>query len=179
MTFRPTKLFKNALAVAERTYGKRSGTHRFIVEGRDYPIPETLPPDAAGNITICFANEARTDYDRLRFQLSHEAIHVICGGFKRQCLVFEEGLATHFSLTQSTSDYASRAEATLPRMFANALSAFRKLNPSPEKIRQIRATILIDHLTPTLLERYFGSSPELALVLCDRVSARDADRLNG
>ena len=114
MSFRPTPLFKVLLANAERLYGKRSTNHKFTIKGRDSLTPETILDPAAGEVTIWFANEARHDYDRLRLQLAHEVIHVLCGGFKRECLTFEEGLAVQFSLSVSTEAYAKAAENELP-----------------------------------------------------------------
>ena len=134
MSFRSTPLFKVLLANAERLYGKRSTNHKFTIKGRDSLTPETILDPAAGEVTIWFANEARHDYDRLRLQLAHEVIHVLCGGFKRQCLTFEEGLAVQFSLSVSTEAYAkntSRRHRSWPRL---SVCASAHTSKSPETL---------------------------------------------
>ena len=170
VSFRPTPLFKVLLANAERLYGKRSTNHKFTIKGRDSLTPETILDPAAGEVTIWFANEARHDYDRLRLQLAHEVIHVLCGGFKRECLTFEEGLAVQFSLSVSTEAYAKAAENELPPLYANALARFRELKAIPQQIRDLREKLHIDNLQPSILEEYFAAPPELATALCMRVS---------
>jgi hypothetical protein len=146
--------------------------------GRDSLTPETILDPAAGEVTIWFANEARHDYDRMRLQLAHEAIHVLCGGFKRQCLTFEEGLAVQFSLFVSTQTYANASEHELPPLYANALARFRELKATPQQIRELRKKLHIDDLQPSILEERFGAPSELASALCMRVSPHDPDRRN-
>jgi hypothetical protein len=127
VSFRPTPIFKKVLALAERRYGPRNGAWKIKVQERQSLIPESVLNRDSKAVTIYFANAARYDLDRLRFQLSHAAIHFISGAFKREALTFEEGLAVYFSLDVSEESYRHRAEACLPAMFADALEKFRAL----------------------------------------------------
>jgi hypothetical protein len=93
-------------------------------------------------------------------------------------LVFEEGLATQFSIDMSNPEYGRKCEAKLPALFATALDQFRKLNATDVQILALRGRCLVDDVVPTVLEEMFGATTILAASLCKRVSPHDGDRIN-
>ncbi|MEW6641716.1 MAG: hypothetical protein AB1586_14525 [Pseudomonadota bacterium] len=123
---------------AEQRYGLRTRKfHILKVQGRDNEIPETVP-DGRDGCLVHYYRAAKHDPDRLRFQLSHEAIHVLLGSLKRECRYIEEGLAVWFSLGVSKESYRKVAEDSLPKLFADALALLRQANPTDEKIQNLR-----------------------------------------
>jgi hypothetical protein len=105
---------------AEQRFGLRTRKFRTLkVQGRDNPTPETIP-DGIDGCLVHYYGEIKHDFDRLRFQLSHEAIHVLLGSLRRDCRYIEEGLAVWFSLDVSEESYRKRAEDGLPQLFAEA-----------------------------------------------------------
>ena len=169
----PKKVFLSLLEQAERRFGDRSRKLRIKINGRDHDIPETVP-DGDDGCCVYYYRNARRDMQRLRFQLSHEAIHVLSGAFNREALIFEEGLATSFSLDIFHDDklYQDRARASLPQLFYDALQLFGQLAPTDESIRNLRANCsCLDKITPDLLTQEFHCPNELAMKLCMRVPA--------
>jgi hypothetical protein len=123
---------------AEQRFGVRSRKFRTLkVQGRDDPTPETVPDGVEGCL-VHYYGQVKHDQDRLRFQLSHEAIHVLLGSLKRECRYIEEGLAVWFSLSVSEEGYRKRAEDSLPRLFADSLALLRQTEPTDEKIQNLR-----------------------------------------
>jgi hypothetical protein len=115
--------------------------------------------------------------DTISFQLAHEAVHYICGSFRRHTTKFEEGLAVHFSLTldRRDPDYDKRSEASLPAMFTDCLSLFRQARMTDAIVEEIRASIPnLDDLAPNDLVRF--TEERLAQTLCERVSHNMEDR---
>jgi hypothetical protein len=104
---------------------------------RDDETPETVP-DRDNGCLVHYYGKVKHDADRLRFQLSHEAIHVLLGSLKRECRYIEEGLAVWFSLSVSEDSYSKRAEKGLPKLFAEALTLLRQAKPTDEKIQKLR-----------------------------------------
>jgi hypothetical protein len=171
----PKKTFSDLVLEAERRFGSRTRPIQYEVVGRQNLIPESV--FAGGIATIYFASEARHDFFRLRFQLAHEAVHYICGGFRRDTTKLEEGLAVHFSLTlhRRDPDYDKRSEASLPAMFTDCLSLFRQARMTDAIVEEIRASIPnLDNLAPSDLVRF--TEERLAQTLCERVSHNMEDR---
>jgi hypothetical protein len=123
---------------AERRFGPRTRKFRTLkVQGRESETPETVP-DGDNGCLVYYYNKAKHDPERLRFQISHEAIHVLLGSLKRECRYIEEGLAVWFSLGVSEESYGKRAEATLPKLFTDALELLRQARPTDQKIQALR-----------------------------------------
>ena len=179
MVFRPEKIFREQLVVAERRFGKRAGTYRLEVKGRSSPIPETVLPPGSDTVYVYYFDGALDNGQRLIVQLAHEVVHVVAGAFRRDATLFEEGLATEFSLDRVSSAYKAPCEGDLPPFFRNTLDKFRELKASDAAIKALRKQTTVDAITASVLEKVFGASPELAKALCDRVSIDDADRSIG
>jgi hypothetical protein len=165
--------FRLLLKQAELRFGKRSRKLKIKVESRTELVAETVP-DGDDACVVYYAREAKRDPQRLRFQLAHEAIHVLSGALKREALKFEEGLAVWFSLNFDDSDprYSALARGTLPQMFSEALDLFEQLGPTDEKIKELRSRCnSLDGTTPELLQMVFSTTITLAERLCERVPA--------
>jgi hypothetical protein len=177
MPVRPGKLFRDLLATAERWFGRRHGTWKLRTEGRDNPTPECVADQVSNSVTVYFANEAKSNIDRLRFQLSHEAIHCVSGCFKREALFFEEGLAVQFSMDCSSQAYREQNLPVLPTMFKKAWAHFERLRATDAQLRELRThASSFDDLTPDILVRVLGADPILANALCERVPPDDSLR---
>jgi hypothetical protein len=174
--FRPEKIFREQLEVAEKRFGKRSHDYKLEVRGRSSETPETILAPGSDVVYVHFYDGAVNDGQRLLVQIAHEVVHVVAGAFRRDATVFEEGLAVEFSHDRVSSAYRALSEAALPPLFRNALDKFRELKATDAAIKNLRKRTPIDAITPPLLEEAFGASPELALDLCNRVSIHDADR---
>ena len=163
-------VFMSLLEQAERRFGTRSRKLRIKVNGREEDIPETLAdgPDAC---VVYYYRKVKHNTQRLRFQLAHEAIHVLSGVFRRDALKFEEGLATWFSLDIFRKDpsYYDKAQASIPPLFKDALELFEQLKPTDETITTLRARCsCLDKVSPDLLKEVFDASDKLANKLCER-----------
>jgi hypothetical protein len=155
---------------AEQHFGPRARKFRTLkVEGRDNKTPESIPDGDYGCI-VYYYRLIKRDKDRLQFQLSHEAIHVLLGSLRRDCRYIEEGLAVWFSLSVCEDSYRVKAEASLPKMFANALALFRRTNPTDEGISNLRLlSPNLDHLETNHLVKSFSIDNDLAQQLMERV----------
>jgi hypothetical protein len=123
---------------AEQRFGSRTRKFRTLkVQGRDDETPETVH-DGIDGCLVHYYGAIKHNHNRLRFQLSHEAIHVLLGSLKRECRYIEEGLAVWFSLSVSEENYRKLAEDSLPKLFADALAFLRQANPTNEKIQNLR-----------------------------------------
>jgi hypothetical protein len=109
----PSFLFNQLLLDAEERFGPRSRAMAATVVPRDNPTPETVPNGAEGCF-VYYYGEAQNDPQRLRFQLAHEAIHVLSGALRRDARKLEKGLAVWFSLRQADRKYRRRARSSLP-----------------------------------------------------------------
>jgi hypothetical protein len=169
----PSKLFDRLLSEAEERFGPRSRALNPTVMPRDNVIPETVQnemvPDAC---FVYFAREAEGDYQRLRFQLAHEAIHVLSGVLKRDALKLEEGFAVWFSLNHRKvkEEYRRRAYDSLPPLFKDALKFFRRMKPTDSTIKQLRYECrFFDNVRPESLTKIFSVSGEHARKILQRV----------
>jgi hypothetical protein len=155
---------------AEQRFGPRARKFRTLkVQGRDNETPESVPDGDDGCIVYYYGAVMR-DMDRLRFQLSHEAIHVLLGSLKRDCRYVEEGLAVWYSLSVCEDSYRGRAEASLPKLFADALALFRRTNPTDETISNLRLLSLnLDQLEADHLVKSLSIDNDLAQRLMARV----------
>jgi hypothetical protein len=155
---------------AEQRFGFRARTFRTLkVQGRNNQTPESVPDRDDGCI-VYYYGLVKRDMDRLRFQLSHEAIHVLLGSLRRDCRYIEEGLAVWFSLSVCEDSYRVKAEASLPKLFADALSLFRRTNPTDEAISHLRLLSPdLDRLETDYLVKSLSIDNALAQQLMERV----------
>jgi hypothetical protein len=164
-------VFDDILLKAEQRFGKRSRDLAISVEPRDHKTPESIAIGTNGCVVHYF-RAVEVDSQRLRFQLSHEAIHVLSGNFRRDVPIIEEGLAVSFSLSVMDRNYRRRSKKGdgLSPLFINALSLFDELKSGDDSIRQLRLKCPdLDQVTPTLLISVFSCSMSLASKLCQRV----------
>ncbi len=155
---------------AEQRFGPRTRKFRTLkVQGRDNQTPETVP-DGDGGCLVHYYSKAKHDSERLRFQMSHEAIHVLLGSLQRECRYIEEGLAVWFSLSVAEDAYGKRAEAGLPVLFADALKLLRQAKPTDQKIQALRKLSPdLDDLEVQHLIDALSIDEELAVKLHSRV----------
>jgi hypothetical protein len=166
-----TTLFNELLSAAENRFGTRSRDLTVQVEARDHKTPETIPSGANGCIVYYF-REAESDYQRLRFQLAHEAIHVLSGTLNREALKLEEGLAVWFSLSVMNRQYRKRVEKGdgISRLFLDAFNLFKRLDPNDDKVKRLREKCpALDEAIPELIAEIFAVDIGLASELCQRV----------
>jgi hypothetical protein len=171
ITWNALVLFNELLGKAEQQFGPRSRPLKIQVLPRANPVPESTPNGTDGCI-VHFFTEAATDHERLRFQLAHEAVHVLCGNFIRTATTLEEGLAVWFSLSVSKPPYRKRAEKGegVSALFLDALRLFKRLKPSDQKVKELRlVSPTLDDVTPDMLSRVFGAPKDLVQQLCKRV----------
>lgn len=163
-------VFISLLELAERRFGDRSRNLKIKVNGRDDDIPETVSL-GADKCCVYYYRKAKQHEQRLRFQLAHEAIHVLSGALKRKALKLEEGLAVWFSLdVLDDHSYRDQARVSLSPIFKEALELFEQLTPSDNAIAALRACCsCLDEVAPQHLKQVFGCSHELAVKLCERV----------
>jgi hypothetical protein len=81
-----SSIFREALRYAERRFGERTRKLKIKVEARDNEVPETVA-DGSSACVVYYARKAKRDLDRVRFQLAHEAIHVLSGALT-QCNLY-------------------------------------------------------------------------------------------
>ena len=167
----PSALFDGLLDEAEDRFGPRARQLNIDVVAREHPTPESISngPDSC---TVYFAREAEGNLPRLRFQLAHEAIHVLSGAFKRRATYFEEGFAVWFSLNLREKDraYDHQTHANLPLLFKEALKLFKKLNPTDEKLKLLRTDCpSLDMITADRLKGHFSIADNWVAKLIDRV----------
>jgi hypothetical protein len=178
----PSALFQEELKRSEEQFGSRTRHLATKVEPRD-GIPETAPDGVDGCI-VYFQRAAAKDWQKLRFQLAHEAVHVLSGGLRRDATRFEEGLAVWFSLHANNREYRQRAERELPAMFRDAYNLFKKLEQkyemeSHDKIKALRQQCPdLDNVNSDILIKIFEAPQTLADALCRRVSKHMQDRLS-
>lgn len=155
---------------AEKRFGPRARKFRTLkVQGRDKATPESIREGDDGCI-VYYYGAVKRNVDRLRFQLSHEAIHVLLGSLKRDCRYIEEGLAVWFSLSVCEESYRDLAEASLPKLFADALALFRQAKPTDEAISNLRLLSPdLDKLEPDHLVKSLSIDSDLAHQLMARV----------
>ena len=114
------------------------------------------------------------------FQLSHEAVHCLAPASRRDTIWFEEGLANQVSLTfpEIDENYRQEAEANVPTLFVEPLAAFRSLSATDDQIKQMREEEpCFDKLTPSLIQKYFNTSNELAEKLCRRLPLKRPEKM--
>ena len=172
---REQSLFDQLILKAEERFGPRSYTLAPTVKPWDNPIPETVRdrPDAC---SVYYAREAESNDQLLRFQLAHEAIHVLSGALKREARKLEEGFAVWFSLDQVRRHYRRHARKLLPNLFKRALELFCQLKPTDSKIKELRSECPdLNDARAELLMRIFLVSDEQAQKILERVPfERDA-----
>lgn len=167
------ELFNELLSKAEQRFGARSRTVRIKVLARNKQTPESVADGSDGCIVYYF-QETEKDYQRLRFQLAHEAVHVLSGAFVREARKLEEGLAVWFSLSVINRSYRKRAERGdgVSSLFLDALKWFTKLKATDDRIRAFREKCPnLDFATPELIAKVFRVDMPLASELCQRVPA--------
>lgn len=168
-----TKELLATLRFAENRFGPRVHGWAYkpvLVEGANYP--ETLVNTKAKSAQVRITESTKKYPDQAAFQLAHEAIHCLAPVERRDTIWFEEGLANHFSLTYGGVSQATRVvnETIVPELFREPLEAFRKLNPTDEKIRSMRIEEpVFDNLTPKLIQKHCGADQQLARQLCQRL----------
>jgi hypothetical protein len=74
------------------------------------------------------------------------------------------------TLPQSSKKYNDMARASLPKLYLEALELFERLNPTDEKLKELRKLCpCLDNVTSDLLKKTFAASDDLAEALCERV----------
>jgi hypothetical protein len=165
------ELFNELLVTAEGRFGLRSRALRIDVRPRNHRTPETVPDGPSGCVVHYF-QEAEKDYQQLRFQLAHEAIHALSGALVRDARKLEEGLAVWFSLSAMNRQYRKRAEGGdgVSPLFLDALQLFEQLKPTDSKISKFRLKCPdLDQASPELVAESFSIEISLASRLCQRV----------
>ena len=146
----------------------------FVALNPDYPKPFTAPAPDRNSVFVFLAEdeEVISNNERVTFQLAHEAVHCLEPS-KFGAPQIEEGVATLFSLTATgiSTEYARRAEDTLPDNYRDALADVRSLlNRNQQSISSIRTRASFRNVTPDLLRDAFGVPADLAERLCTVVA---------
>lgn len=86
------------LRTAQERFGPRDQSYTILgVEFADSG-PQIWYPSDYRDIVIQISPNCATDWERAYFQLAHEVIHLLSPSGKEETTVFEEGLATYFSI---------------------------------------------------------------------------------
>ena len=101
-----TSLLGSFLMDAGKLFGERDRSFNILgVELCDHEQPMTWYPgslDGCKDVIIQITRDCETNINKAIFQVSHETIHCLCPKPGRHANVLEEGLATLFSMYEST-----------------------------------------------------------------------------
>jgi len=157
------------LRLLEDRYGPRDRS--FTILGFEFcgDVPQIWFPGNCQHVVIQLTLSAMNDLVRAVYQLAHEAVHLLDPVVFGCSSVFEEGVATLFSL-----EYARSIEPTYapshPRYDAAAQLARRALELRPDVVRVLRGRgIRLSGITPgDLVAECPQLAREMAQALCSR-----------
>jgi hypothetical protein len=139
------------LAEIEALFGPRN--HDYTLLGVEFSgnMPDLWFPGDRGDIVIRLQELAIMDEKRARFQLAHEAVHLLDPVVGDQVTVLEEGLATFYQLqyirredaTYGTGDRKYDAAAALAgELMARCPEAVKRLRAAGQRVSAISAELL-------------------------------------
>lgn len=160
------------LRLIEEQFGERNRS--FTLVGVEFceTGPQCWFPGNCGHIVIQLNTSAMNDRVRAFYQLAHECVHLLDPGVLGTASVFEEGVATLFSL-----EYARRFWANYPQIESKYTAAARlaglALTANRNIIRELRSQgIRFSQFTsPQLTAGCPGLPAGVASVLCSSFQA--------
>ncbi len=177
---RLSEILKNA----EQRYGKRDLSWTLLgVEFSNLKHPEIWYPfvsDGRKHIIIQLTKTASKNEKEALFQLSHEVIHLLSPAGLEGSSVFEEGLATYFSIINLqklnydiNQDYIS--EKKYQQAYQLVADLYKNFDQTEAKIKQLRhQTKKISDITPEQFTKAFpGLSKKYAILLAKKYSEWD------
>lgn len=178
---RPPQLFRVLFTEAQRRFGRADpGWSRDAITVGQENFAQVVAGRRPNTYTVRLTSTTANDAAQRLYQLSHEVVHCLAPAIRNDTIWFEEGLATHFALTQPnlSADYIARAERLLQDRHRAPLEAFRAVSPADDAIRAMRVQQLrFDDFTPELILRHTRATAEQAEALCRRVSAELPEQL--
>lgn len=169
---------------AEKRYGKRDQSWTLLgVEFTDLKQPETWYPfdsDKRKHLIIQLTKKASKNEKEALFQLSHEVIHVLSPAGKEGSSVFEEGLATYFSIANmKTLNYDIDERYISEKKYQQAYklidNLYKNFPHTEDRIKTLRGQVKrIRDITPEQFSHAFsGLNKKYATLLAKKYSEWD------
>jgi len=166
---------------AEQRYGKRDPSWTLLgVEFSNLNQPEIWYPfikDGRKHVIIQLTQEASIDEKEALFQLSHEVIHLLSPAGSEGTTVFEEGLATYFSIINMQAfnykiDLNYIAEKKYKKAYQLIANLYKNFEQTEAKIQRLRQQAdKISHITSQQFIKAFpGIDKKYATLLAKKYS---------
>ena len=155
-------LFGSIMKDAENLYGERDRSFNILgVELCDQEQPMIWYPgswDGRKDVIIQITKDCETNISKAIFQVSHETIHCLCPKPGRHANVLEEGLATLFSVYESSIHNTGFLPDSLP--YISAMEKVAELLQFDKSIIK-KARMLEPDLSSITKEQLLGLQPSI------------------
>lgn len=169
---------------AEKRYGKRDQSWTLLgVEFTNLKQPEIWYPYISKNrkhLIIQLTKSASKDEKKALFQLSHEVIHLLSPAGKEGSSVFEEGLATYFSIeNMKTLNYDIDERYIADKKYIQAYklidNLYKNFPNTEDRIKTLRGQVKrIGDITPEQFSYAFtGLNKKYATLLAKKYAEWD------
>jgi hypothetical protein len=150
----------------EDQYGPRDPSYTIL--GLEFcgEVPQVWFPGNCRHVVIQLTPSTMNDVVRAVYQLAHEAVHLLDPGVFGNASVFEEGVATLFSVQYARTIQPSYTPAH-PKYDAAARLASRALGLRPDVVKVLRAQGM----------RFSGITPASLVAACPQLAPEVAESL--